>query len=506
LSAFDCIANGTRGAVCCLGICDPSAECCAADPNDTRCQDGLRCFPSPNSSGVCRERECSADADCPDGICCNGECRASECCSGIREDGHCDGGYICLEGNCVEAPSCEQDAECPSGFTCQDGTCALKAPTVRYGSKWELWAGDHRLNGATVYLRRLTDDDPRSLGTGVVGPEYAEADFKRLAGYGANLVTLSFPAIYSESAPYKLDQPLRDQLDAYLQYAKRADLFAVISFRTGPGRTEADLASQLVCQAGGCMTGGPVASLFSAPAASLWTDAKAQDAWVTLWQRAAQRYKNNPVVAGYHLMAFPDAPDASTYLNFLDRIVAGIREVDADTPILISPPGDGLPADLTNLKPFSDEKTVYLVDTFAPTRYLTQVAGAPNPLTYGKSFSEGLDGESGSFNKAWLQKLLEPALTWSKTNKKPIAIGGYGVPRWQPELSVFLTDLLALFSSAKLSTNLWQWLPASSPAGDDAFNIEYGTDPTKHALTDNALLDLIETHWRTSDVRPSNGL
>lgn len=66
--------------------------------------------------------------------------------------------------------------------------------------KYALWAGNTALRGANVYQRRVYPelDGTHFLGPGPLGPPYTQADFDRLAAWGANLVVISHPGLFTE--------------------------------------------------------------------------------------------------------------------------------------------------------------------------------------------------------------------------------------------------------------------------------------------------------------------
>ena len=99
---------------------------------------------------------------------------------------------------------------------------------------------DVRLRGANIYQRRVYPelDGSEFMGTDPVGPPFVQADFDRLAALGANFVNISHPGLFTEDPPWVLDEDIQDNLDALLRMIAGADLFAVIAFRTGPGRSE----------------------------------------------------------------------------------------------------------------------------------------------------------------------------------------------------------------------------------------------------------------------------
>ena len=129
----------------------------------------------------------------------------------------------------------------PAGPTTTPTTTVYLPLTMRRSSvKWALWTGPTQLRGANVYQRRVYPelDGPDFMGPGPLGPPYTQQDFDDLAALGANYVNISHPGLFTEEPPYTLDQDAQDNLDRLLNMAEQAGLFAVITFRTGPGRSE----------------------------------------------------------------------------------------------------------------------------------------------------------------------------------------------------------------------------------------------------------------------------
>ncbi len=125
-------------------------------------------------------------------------------------------------------------------------------------SKLELWTGEApQLRGANLPLSRPWTDDDRVVYDGTLADPHTAADFAALAAEGANLADLSMPGLYGVSDPWALDEGLEDELELLLQHAEAADVFVVISFRSGPGRSEHSLIRDEVCGVGGCSAAGP---------------------------------------------------------------------------------------------------------------------------------------------------------------------------------------------------------------------------------------------------------
>ncbi len=261
--------------------------------------------------------------------------------------------------------------------------------------KYALWAGNTVLRGANAYQRRVYPalDGPYFLGPGPLGPPYTQADFDRLAAWGANLVVISHPGLFTEDPPYRPDFAVQENLDRLLGMAARAGLFAVISFRTGPGRSE------FWAFFGEDTEGDPEGGWFDPSYYDnrVWGDRAAQDAWVKMWRYTAERYRGNPVLVGYELMCEPNSNEVGSYplgkpLDIWDpedfhrryggtlydwnqlypRIVAAIRRVDSTTPILLGGNGYSSVEWLPYLAVSDDPRIVYVVHQYEPGLYTHQ--------------------------------------------------------------------------------------------------------------------------------------
>ncbi|MEA3397700.1 MAG: cellulase family glycosylhydrolase [Chloroflexota bacterium] len=387
--------------------------------------------------------------------------------------------------------------------------------TTTGGDKWSLWTGETQLRGANIYQRRVYPelDGPDFMGPGTLGPPYTQADFNRLATMGANYVNISHPGLFTEAPPYILDQVIQDNLEHLLKMAAQADMFAVISFRTGPGRSEFTF------------FWGEDGDWFdeSYYNDAVWQEQAAQDAWGEMWRYTAQRYKDNPIVVGYDLMCEPNSNDVwldewspeefyAAYGGTLydwnqlaPRITAAIREVDTNTPLLVGGMGYSAVAWLPHLQPTGDPRTVYTVHQYAPFVYTHQEPPLTN--TYPGEFDTDWDGETDQFNRAWLDTLLSTVAAFTVEHSAPAAVNEFGVIRWEPGAADFMNDQMELFEQRGMNYALWAWETswASYTEEVDAFNFRHGPDPDQHTeIESNDLLDVILEHWGRNTLRPSS--
>lgn len=360
--------------------------------------------------------------------------------------------------------------------------CPLLAapPTVE---KWSLWSDGVRLRGANVYQRRRYPfDGPDFLGPGPLGPPYTQDDFNRLAALGANAVVLSHPGLFTENPPYAIDADVQASLDAFINMASRAGLYVVISFRTGPGRSEATF------------------DYFPENTYDndrVWTDQQAHDAWPAMWRATAQRYKDNPVVVGYDLMVEPNS--SGRLLNIYDpaefyaryagslydwnalypSIVRAIREVDSMTPILVGGNNWSAAAWLPFVQADSDPRIVYTAHFYEPFTYTAQ--GPSAGLTYPGTFDPG-DGVVQNIDGRWLRSAIAPVDAFRSAHPgKPVAITEFGVSRWAGGAGTYFSDVTSLFEEKGLNHFLWAWPSSWGPISDvDQFDYTHGPDPNLH--------------------------
>jgi hypothetical protein len=378
--------------------------------------------------------------------------------------------------------------------------------------KWSLWTGGTRLRGANIYQRRVFPemDGTEFYGPGPFGPPYIQDDFDRLAARGANYVNISTAGLFTVQPPYTVDEEAVAGLDRLLEMAGAADLFAVITLRTGPGRSEFAII--------GDESWPPEDYIVN----TVWTDESAREAWAAMWRYAAERYRDHPVVVGYDLMCEPnsnallDIWDAETFYAqyagtgydwnaWYPDLVSAIRQVDPSTPILVGGNGYSAVEWLPYLTPVDDPRVVYTVHQYAPHEYTHQ--GTPDPArSYPGRMDTDYDGEPDDFDRAWLESLLSIAATFSAEHGVPLAVNEFGAERWVPGAADYVAEEMELFEQHGWNYAAWQWQPAWPPLaeGDNSFNMRCGPDPASLADVENELLSAYAAAWARNMVRPSS--
>lgn len=383
--------------------------------------------------------------------------------------------------------------------------------------KWDLWSQGTSLRGANIWQRVVVPelDGPDFLGSDHVGPPFNQADFDGLAALGANYVNISGPGLFTERPPYELDEEIQSNLDQLLDMIARADMFAVITFRTGPGRSDFTFYRE---GAGDWFDDELLIEW-------VWEDQDAQDAWVAMWRYTADRYQHNPIVVGYDLMCEPNSADvmldiwepeefnddyAGTLYDWNQlhaRITSDIREVDDQTPILIGARGWSSVRWLPYMIPTGDERTVYMVHQYEPQNQYTHQEAWGGQNSYPGEFDLDWDGEAELFDQQWLQSNLSPVDDFQQTYGVPVGVNEFGVVRWVPGGADFMHDQMELFEARGMNHALWVWDPdwEAWTMQVDEFNFRHGPDPDNHFdVAANDLMDVITDFWRRNTIRPSD--
>jgi hypothetical protein len=386
--------------------------------------------------------------------------------------------------------------------------------------KYALWTDGTQLRGANIWQRVVVPyvDGDEFLGADHVGPPYTQADFDAFAAAGANYVNISGPGLFTETPPYVLDEAVQAHMDRLIDMAAQADLFVVISARTGPGRSDFTFYDD------GIEEWGDPALVID----TVWEDVDAQDAWAAMWQHTAARYRDNPVVVGYDLLVEPNAagrlldiydPDefyaqyaGTTYdwNAFYPQLVDAIRAVDAETPILVSAMGWGAVRWLPYLAPVDDPRMVYMAHQYEPqTQYTHQEPGLFGRMNgYPGEYDVDWDNQPDAFNRDWLDDYLSAVDDFRAMHGAdlPVGINEYGVVRWVPGADAFMADQMALFEAQGINHALWVWNPAWEPWRTEVngFDFTFGPDWNHHAPDPgNALERVILANWAQNTVRPS---
>ncbi len=173
------------------------------------------------------------------------------------------------------------------------------------------------------------------------------------------------------------------------------------------------------------------------------------DAFVDCWREIATRLKGHPAVWAYGIINEPQeykiAPEG--YLAIQYRAALAIREIDPDTPLLVTSNAWSAPQSFAYLHPLPLKDVIYEVHVYVPHEYTHQGIHGPSELV---AYPGKIGGEE--WNKDTLKKWLEPVRNFEKKYGARIYVGEFSVVRYAPGGAQYLEDLISIFEEYK-----WDW-------------------------------------------------
>jgi hypothetical protein len=388
-----------------------------------------------------------------------------------------------------------------------------RACTQDINAKIDLWNQKRTLlRGANVWQKALFKEGEPFAYAGME-TNYTAANLKRMRDWNANYVNISHPGLRHTSrqnGSYPVVPAIRANLENLIKLACDNQLFVVISFRTGPGRTEEVFSSEkLACRLDYLFRLDPKTETLTAEAEA------AQDAWVEMWEETARAFKDVPNVVGFDVLVEPitnweqwsganpplpasgdlSAVQKRVWRDFALRMAQGIRKADQKTPILVGPaPYNAAWAlDEFPVKPFLEKKLdpiVIAVHQYDPDDYTHQ----KSPTPYTKEHSEKL------------KRRYREIAAYEKDNGCPIAVNEFGMIRWagratNPDSPTFLKEQLGLLEGQKRNHALWLWEVDKIDYYD--FHFRLGVDKRRTeepAPGSDPLVKVIKDNWMANRI------
>jgi hypothetical protein len=214
----------------------------------------------------------------------------------------------------------------------------------------------------------------------------------------------------------------------------------------------------------------------------LFTDKKAQDKFVNVWAGIAARYKNARPIWGYDLANEPVeedvGEDCADWQALSERAARAIRAVDPQRAIIIEPTGWGSPDGLLELQPLPISNVVYSVHMYLPHAFTHQ-----GVFENGPSYRYPGKISGKEWNKAQLERALQPAIEFQKRYNVQIYIGEFSAIRWAPDGSAsrYLADLIDIFEAHGWDWSYHafrEWQGWSAEHGPDRLNTRRSETPT----------------------------
>jgi aryl-phospho-beta-D-glucosidase BglC (GH1 family) len=186
----------------------------------------------------------------------------------------------------------------------------------------------------------------------------------------------------------------------------------------------------------------------------LFYEKQFQDAFLTGWEKMANRYKNETQIMGFDILNEPNDHDlVPGLMSWRDLAIAAaqrIRSIDSLHPIIVeATPGGGFNT-LPNFEPLPLDNIIYSFHMYEPSKFVFQYVfyNVTSPIYY----PGVIDGKM--WNKEALRAVMQPNVDWQKAHNVSIHIGEFSAIRWAPGNSTcnYLNDIIELFEE-----NVWNW-------------------------------------------------
>jgi aryl-phospho-beta-D-glucosidase BglC (GH1 family) len=277
-----------------------------------------------------------------------------------------------------------------------------------------------------------------------LGKEKADYFFKRYLEYfftaedarfikslGLNLVRLPFNYRHFEDDlnPMQIREAGLKHLDRVIKICAEHELYTILDLHAAPGYQNQDWHSDNPSQQ-----------------ALFWQHKHFQDRAVWLWEIIADRYKENPWVAGYDLLNEPSDPSGEVIGQFYQRVVEAIRSIDPHHIIFLE--GNRFSQDFSAFG-LPLPNIVYSLHNYATPGFID---GGEYPGTSRGEY----------FDKTVLKTKLLQACKYMIENRTPIWVGEFGpVYTGNPEKDAMryqiLEDQLSFYRELGANWSLWTY-------------------------------------------------
>jgi len=260
---------------------------------------------------------------------------------------------------------------------------------------------------------------------------FVEDDAKFIRSLGLNLVRVPFNYRHFEDDmnPTVLRESGLRSLDRVINICAENEIYTILDLHAAAGYQNQDWHSDNPSQQ-----------------ALFWEHKHFQDRTVWLWERIAERYKDNPWVAGYNPLNEPSDPSGLLLNSFYERVVAAIRAIDSEHIIFLE--GNRFSRDFSTFGP-PLPNVVYTLHDYTMPGFIN--GGTYPGLTRGEYFDRQI-----------LYNNLLKMCQYMLENQTPIWVGEFGpvytgIPEKDAMRYKILEDQLSFYKELGASWSLWTY-------------------------------------------------
>jgi len=331
------------------------------------------------------------------------------------------------------------------GLQGTSGTVVFDLSTLRIGDLRPIWPvtnQTHRCQYTDGQPATAADSDPvvpsARQRRGVMSPsgrDMREDDFATLASWGATLLRYQmvrdWHGVGANQDLDDYDRWLDGRLDhvegVVLPMAAKYGLKVAIDLHVTPGGRDASHEM------------------------NMFHDERFADHFVECWRRIARRLRGNRgVIYGYDLCNEPQqqraAPPGLDGWNLQRRAAEAIREIDADTPIIVECNVNDAPPGYQNMSPLDMPNVIYEVHMYGPGDFTHQGI-------QGMSMDRcRWPDESRGWNRDYIRSVLAPVRAFQLRHGARIYVGEFSAVAWAEGADAWLRDAIATFEEYG-----WDW-------------------------------------------------
>ncbi|MBI4309041.1 MAG: cellulase family glycosylhydrolase [Candidatus Omnitrophica bacterium] len=275
-----------------------------------------------------------------------------------------------------------------------------------------------------------------------------EQDLRRVALWGFNCVRLPFNCRLIENNPAGFKY-----LDETLDWANKYNVYVILDLHAAPGSQNPDWHSDSFGKAG------------------LWTKKSNRHRVYALWELLADRYKDEPMIAGYDLLNEAVLEDAAILNEFYRETIKAVRRCDKNHILFVE--GKHWAQDIAVLDDFPDDHWVYSIHFYEPMEFTFNLT--PH-LRY------PLASQQGIWNKDVMHKRMEGYFKFAKAKQRPIHVGEFGV-NYRGGLygeHAYVKDLVKCFNDFGFHWNYWTYKAVKHYMFPDGLLSYYPNPPWVH--------------------------
>jgi endoglucanase len=295
-----------------------------------------------------------------------------------------------------------------------------------------------------------------------------ETDIENISRWGFNCIRVPFNHRLIETAPYIYSEEGLKYIDAVIRWAGAKGLWVILDLHSAPGAQNHDWHSDSL---------GP---------ADLWSDEEFQKRTCALWAMLADRYKNEPWVAGYDLLNEPVLEDTKLLNRFYRDCIRAVRRSDRSHLIFIE--GNIWGTDLECLDLFDDDHYALQFHSYEPLQFTFNFT--PH-LTY-----PAKDGPA-----AWgpdvFRRHLEKYAKISRSREVPLLLGEFGVNYrngFYGEMQ-WLDDKLTVLEDLGIHWTYWTYKAVKNSMFPDGIYSYYGNPQWVHREGPHSGWDTYIQQW-----------